>query len=90
MEHGDTAVGQRIGTRYTLLNLTCAEAEIPAHMVRRVIHKNQVRQAGQWLAQGGKVVIGPDITVNHSKWRITEQCQRLENAATGFQRFTFR
>ncbi|KZC36830.1 UNVERIFIED_ORG: hypothetical protein RHOFW104R5_25530 [Rhodanobacter sp. FW104-R5] len=62
------------------------QLEIAAGMVCGVVHHQQVRQAGRLGGQGGIVGVAPHVAADHQERLRSQQRQRVEHAAAGFQR----
>ena len=68
----------------------CHRLTSTAAVMARVVDQHQVSQTLQGNLQTREVVVGPHIAIHQQERRLTQQRQGLEDAAAGFQRFTFR
>src|SRR5690606_38140932 len=67
-EYCDAAVGQQAFTlQASLAYPALRKREIAGRVMGRVIHKHQMRQAVQRPFQGGEIIVGPDIAIDHGK-----------------------
>ncbi|MCY1443949.1 hypothetical protein D9M71_603920 [compost metagenome] len=90
MQHRNAAEGQRAWRVIAVNDLLAHQAEVTAAVMARVVDQHQVSQALQGSLQTREVVVGPHIAIHQQERRLTQQRQGLEDAAAGFQRFTFR
>ncbi|MNE60697.1 hypothetical protein D3C80_1558640 [compost metagenome] len=90
VQHRNAAEGQRAWRVIAVNDLLAHQAEVTAAVMARVVDQHQVSQALQGSLQTREVVVGPHIAIHQQERRLTQQRQGLEDAAAGFQRFTFR
>ncbi|MNT00179.1 hypothetical protein D3C72_1346030 [compost metagenome] len=84
--HTDARIGQAWTFAVVVQHAVRVQPVVTVGVLRGVVDQHQMRFAGRFTRQRGEIEIGPDIPVHHQERVFPQRRQRVENAATGFQR----